>query len=321
MNISTSSRPSVSERGNLRGFMSRHPLVSYFLMAYGFSWLAWLPIVLSQDGLGLLPIHLSDAWGLLGVFGPLLSAVLVAATISGKIGIRHLLRQLFLWRVGWQWYLFIFLGVPGLLMLGTLASPQLAAALQVPTPQLVLALLPALVFQFLAVGFGEEPGWRGFALPRLQQRYGPLGGTLILGVLWGGWHLPWSLTDSGAAGTSSGATLLTMGGIILSVTSVAIVMTWVFNRTQGNVLISGMLLHAMLNAFADVGLTSFFPPQLVAEAAPLPLLIGFGVASLLLISVTRGRLGYRRASSPPDHKSVLWFPDAKRQEAHKARHN
>ena len=290
MNISTFSRPSVSEKGKLRRFMSRHPLVSYFLMAYGFSWLAWLPVILSQDGLGLIPIHVSDLWGLLGVFGPLLSAILATAAISGKTGIRHLFHQMFFWRVGWQWYLFIFLGIPALLMLGALALPQLAAALQVPSPQLVLALLPALVFQFLLVGLGEESGWRGCALPRLQQRYGPLWGTLILGVLWGGWHLPISLTDTGAAGTS-GASLLTIGGIILTVTSLAIIMTWVFNRTQGSVLLSGMLLHAMVNAFAEVGLSSFFPPHLVAEAAPLPLLIGFGVVSILLIFVTRGGLG------------------------------
>jgi membrane protease YdiL (CAAX protease family) len=285
-----SSPPAVvsSSSSRLR-LLRRHPLASYFLLAYGFGWLGWSPYVLSQSGLGLLPFHLSQFVILPGAFlGPCLSGFIMAAVTEGKAGVGHLLRRLILWRVGWQWYLFALVGVPAILLLGFLPLPGVAATLRVPSLPFFLAFLLLLVPQIFTSGLAEEPGWRGFALPRLQRNSGPLLGTLILGLLWGGWHLPLFLT----AWTMLATNLLMIGEFVLSAMSLAIIITWVFNHTRQSLLIA-LLLHASVDAFTDaVVMTGLFPRLILLKSAYLALLIGSGVVALLLVLLTRGRLGF-----------------------------
>src|ERR687894_1659166 len=180
-----------------QGLLARHPLVSFFVMAYAFSWLVWTPWVLGEDGAGLLPIKLSDGTsGLLNaaaiLAGPTLAAFIMTGAIEGRAGVRRLLGRYVLWRVGIQWYLFALIGVPLIMLLGTVVvsgdQPNLGA---LGGPSYVLSYLAFFVLVFIFGGpLFEEPGWRGFALPRLERRHGPLVGTLILGVLWALWHLP-----------------------------------------------------------------------------------------------------------------------------------
>ncbi|HEY0754159.1 MAG TPA: CPBP family intramembrane glutamic endopeptidase [Ktedonobacteraceae bacterium] len=294
MNISSSTHPVVSAPGSLRSFMQRYPLICYFVMAYGFSWLAWLPYVFSQSGLGLLPVTLSQAAVLPGAYlGPLLSGFLMTAAVEGRPGVQRLLRRIILWRVGWQWYLFALLGVPAILILSFFTRPGSVAALHFSAfPQLALFFPLLLIVEILTSGLAEEPGWRGFALPRLQERYGPLLGSLMLGLLWGGWHLPLFLTNWAV---NSGG--LAIGEFLLSTILIAIVITWVFNHTRGSLLIA-ILLHATLDAFSSaVAASGLFTLQWFQRNAIADLLIGVGVAVLVLIALTRGRLGYGRASS------------------------
>jgi hypothetical protein len=108
-----------------QGLLARHPLVCFFAMAYAFSWLVWAPWVLGEDGAGLLPFKLSDATsGLLNaaaiLAGPTLSAFIMTATTEGRAGVRRLLGRYVLWRVGIQWYLFALIGVPLIMLLGTM---------------------------------------------------------------------------------------------------------------------------------------------------------------------------------------------------------
>ena len=279
----------VSSSNDLLRIMQRHPLVCYFLLAYALSWLAWLPFVLSQDGLGLLPFHLSQIVILLGGFlGPCLSAFIMTAVIEGKAEVRSLLRRLILWRVGWQWYLFALIGVPAMLLLGSLPLPGVLGALRVPSLPFVLAFLVLLVLNMFMSALAEEPGWRGFALPRLQQNPGPLLGTIILGMLWGGWHLPLFLTTWAIFG----ANLLTICEFFLETISFSIVITWVFNHTRGS-LFMAILLHASLDAFGYAAvMTNLLPTSILLKSAYLATAIGAGVVALLLIGLTHGRLGY-----------------------------
>jgi membrane protease YdiL (CAAX protease family) len=104
---------------------------------------------------------------------------------------------------GLRWCLFVLLGIPVMLTLGALVVPGTLASfeplppLSALTSYLILFIYPALI---IGGPLGEEPGWRGFALPRLQRRYGPLVGTLILSPLWAFWHVPIWLTAWRAAG-------------------------------------------------------------------------------------------------------------------------
>ncbi len=293
MNVSSPTRPVISSPGKLRHFLQHHSLVCYFVIAYGLSWLAWVPFVLSQSGLGVLPVSLSQFAIIPGLYlGPLLSGFLMTATTEGKPGVQNMLRRFVLWRVGWQWYLFTLVGIPVFLFLGYFILPGAVAVFHFPFPQILWVYPLFLILEIFTSALGEEPGWRGFALPRLQTRYGSLLGTLILGVLWGCWHLPLFLTTWGG-----GAGWLDVGGFLLKTIGTALMITWVFNHTRGSLLLA-ILLHASIDAFGTVMvLTNLFQAHWMQQNSSLAQLIGLGVVPLLLILVTRGRLGYQQATS------------------------
>ena len=183
-----------------QGLLARRPLVSFFVMAYAFSWLVWSPWVLGQEGAGLLPITIGQATGVVlaaGILaGPTLSAFIMTATTEGREGVRRLLGRLVLWRVGIQWYLFALLGVPLIILVGTMIYTQELPNLKaLGGPSYLLSYLGTYVLVVVLGGpLFEEIGWRGFALPRMEPLHGPLLASVILGVLWALWHLPdfWS---------------------------------------------------------------------------------------------------------------------------------
>lgn len=286
--------PAANAPGGLSALMRRRPLVSFFVLAYAFTWLGWLPFVLSQSGLGLLPIH-SDFLPLLGEFGPTAAGFIMVALTAGKPGARDLLRRTLQWRVNWLWYVFIFAGVPAVSLLSFLVLPGVAAtlpALSVPfVVQFALLFAQSVIIASLTQALGEEPGWRGFALPRLQRRYGPVLGTLILGPLWAGWHLPLFLTTAFPERTP-----LAFFVFVLSTTSLSFVLTWVVNRSQGSVLMP-VLVHGSINAIGQtIGMVGLFSMSVLQRDTEPAKLIGFGIVALALLVLTRGRLGSPSAS-------------------------
>jgi uncharacterized protein len=149
----------------------------------------------------------------------------------------------------------------------------------------------------------EEGGWRGFALPRLQRLHGPLVGTLILAPLWACWHLP--LFWVTVWGTPP--TILNMVLFLVSVIFMTIVFTWVFNNTKGSILLA-ILLHTSFDVFVGpVGL--LFPAPLVTGyGGALPMLIGLGVTALVLVALTRGRLGYQHYRQEEEYPDPATAP-------------
>jgi uncharacterized protein len=275
------------------GLLARHPLVFFFLIAYAGSWLLEVPIALSETGTGLLPFTIPRPLLALAIaaatfLGPTLSAFIMTGITEGRIGIRRLLRRYVLWRVAFRWYLFILLVIPAIEVLGAIVVPGALASFQPLTLSVVLTYPVAFVFTFILGGpLGEEPGWRGFALPRLLPLHGPLVGSVILGILWALWHLPlfWS-------GVWTPPTIPNIVMFILMITALTIIMTWVFNNAKGSLLIT-MLMHASFNTFANKIVAPLFPAPILSEYGLLPVLVGFGATALVLIVVTRGRLGYQ----------------------------
>jgi membrane protease YdiL (CAAX protease family) len=277
----------------IKALLLRHPLVFYFICAYAFSWLAEMPLVLSEDGAGLLsyrsPLGLYATIAIASFVGPFLSAFIMTGMTEGRIGTGRLLRQLVLWRVDFKWYLFALIGLPAIMVLSVIFLPGALASFQglaglAPLPSIVLF---AYVF-FLGGPLGEEPGWRGFALPRLQRRYGPLVGSLILGPIWAFWHLPifwvpaWNYPP----------TILNIVMFVIAATAFTIVMTWVFNNTKGSLFIA-VLVHTSFDVVLSI-VNRLFPVPIVNDyGSNVPVLIGLGVLALVLIALTRGRLGYR----------------------------
>jgi uncharacterized protein len=281
-------QPAAPHKG-IKALLALHPLVSFFVLAFAGTWLFELPYVLSEYGAGLLPTKSPVLlWtSPVSVFmGPFLSAFVMTGVTEGREGVHRFLRRFVLWRVGFRWYLFALFGVPVIALLSVVVLPGTLASYQGLGVLAPLPLLGIFLYALFPGGaLGEEPGWRGFALPRLQSMHGPLLGSLILGVLWGLWHLPLFLTPWNVLSTFNVVVF------VLTTTCLAIMYTWVFNNTKGSVLMA-LLIHATFNWFT-IPLGTLFPAPILSNYGLLPILGGFGVFAVVLVALTRGRLGYQ----------------------------
>jgi membrane protease YdiL (CAAX protease family) len=162
----------------------RRPLTWFFVLANAPSCAAWAPSILSENGLGLLHFRFPELLGasqLSGVLpgaylGPIFSAYVVTAVSDGRPGLRQWVGRLANWRVNWRWYVGVVVAVPAVLTVSTIALSERNPML--PAVATLVAYVPGLVLQMITTGLAEEPGWRDFALPRLQSRFGPLGGGM-----------------------------------------------------------------------------------------------------------------------------------------------
>jgi uncharacterized protein len=292
MELSPIRGQATSPSNRLVQLLRRYPLLCYFLLAFAISWAYELLVF----GVLHLPFSSSLLWPLLlTLVGPTLAAFLMTAVTQGRVGIWQLLRRYVLWSVGIPWYLVVLLGVPALLLIPYLLQPGALSAFRLPDLSFWPTYLIVYVLTLVAGGpLFEEPGWRGFALPRLQQRSGPLVGTLMLGVLWGMWHLPLFLLVPGynGAGTGLVGILIPFVAFVITVLAYAVIFTWVFNNTRGSLLLA-ILLHASINT-APTMLLLLFPSFKGTLLFSLSLLLAWIVAAVLIIAATRGRLSYQR---------------------------
>lgn len=282
--------------------LSRNPIVAYLVLAFAGTWLPVLPLVLSQNGLGLYYLKAPE-WVfalpfILGTYtGPTLAAILVTWALEGKPGLKTFFGRYVLWRVGFRWYLLVVLAYPLLYLLA--ATLVMGATpwqnLLYKWPAFFTAYLPALLIFPAFITWGEEPGWRGFALTRMQPLYGPLKASLIVGFLHSLWHLPLFLMTKGpvAAGPFDLAAFAQNTFAILLVT---ILWTWVFNNAKGSILIA-VLLHASSNATSAFILP--LSPGLPLQVMSLVSLAIYAALALLVVVLTKGRLGYADDSPRP----------------------
>lgn len=289
----TDAVPTIDRRG-IAGVISRHPLASFFVLANALSWIAWTPYVLSHNGLGVWDFSFPSVLGtsqitgmLPGAYlGPITAALLVTAITGGLAGLRQWGARLWRWRVHWRWYAIALIGVPvALVLTGTVVS---GGEVYAPSLTALMLYIPLLFLQMITTGLAEEPGWRDFALPRLQAKLGPMRSALILGPLWALWHFPLFLTEWGGYPDADWTrpvffTIFCMG--------FNVVMAWVFNST-GQSLPLAMLAHVSVNNFVSVIWGEMFPS--VSESVVSQALAVSGViAAVLVIVLTGGRLGYR----------------------------
>jgi membrane protease YdiL (CAAX protease family) len=281
---------SSAASGGLLEALRRHPLIGYFGLAFGITWLYEL-FLIRLPGLPFTP----------ALIGPVGAAFIMTALTGGRAGIGQLLRRFVDWRVGINWYLFILVGIPLVYLLGAIVLagghlPSVPSSLLLKIAQTYP--IGFVVTLFIGGPLFKEPGWRGFALPRLQLRSGPLVGSLILGALWALWHLPLYLTPRFAA-DNGGLSFSGFSVFLLTAIAFTVIMTWVFNHTRGSLLLA-ILLHTSINIFQSV-VNALYPSQARTEVNGL---IGFGVLALMLVLVTRGRLGYHDAEAPAAEATV-----------------
>lgn len=261
-------------------------------MAYAFSWTILIPYILSQWKV-FPDTEPFQIFFILNPFvGPALSAYIMVRVTDGKDGWLNMKKRFHRFKVGWSWYVFILLGIPLVMMFGISIIPGALPSFQGFSSRFPVTYIIYFVIVFFGGGpLGEEIGWRGFALPRMQARYGALRATLLLGVLWTFWHLPHFLTSAQRGGPGSNLSILyvNLPIFLLLVTSIAIIMTWIFNHTKESLFIA-MLLHTSINTFSLI-VALFSAP--IVTSTDLPVVIGLGILATAILIFTRVKLGYQ----------------------------
>ncbi len=259
----------------------KYPLAFFILLTFFISWLPWY-----SGGQGIF------------VFGPTLAGLLTIIVIAGKEGLQEITLRAIRWRVGWKWWL-IALFLPALLTLAAIGINVLLGG-SIPVFTFIKQdwyLLPVFFVITLVGGpLGEEFGWRGFALPRLQEKWNPMLASVIIGVIWGLWHLP-QFFNPNAIHYELGLTRFPL--YLLAEIGLATIMTWVYNKTRGSLLVGGFIYHNADNFWGMVLLTQATMSTALSgsDTAHVDLqlwmistLVGFAAAVILAIA-TKGNLG------------------------------
>ena len=252
----------------LKRLIERNQLVAFFVIAFGYSWIFWMLLARFAPARS----H-EAAFYIPSIYGPTLSALILCLVLGGMSRLLEFLKQSLRWKVNIIWYIVALCGIACLLLLirvfHSFLFPSITLApIQLPKP--ALGILVGFIMSLPYGPFGEELGWRGFALPLLQKRMNALAASLVLGVLWWGWHLPQLLIPE---------LQWAVGGMppfvfLLTILPGAVLATWIYNNTGGSVLLT-ILFHGSMNY--TMGLLGFNSPHF-----PLMMIAGLWVAAILV---------------------------------------
>jgi len=243
----------------MKTWIQKHPLICFFGLTYAIAFGVTFAYIALKPG------QPSERWSLdwfLNAFSPTLSALILSWIIGGGAAVRHLLSGFTRWKVGVWWYF-----AAAFLFLGPLAFALVYRALGNPIPGIqpgtTLAMISGqLIFNLFSGPLAEEAGWRGFALPRLQERFNALTSSLILGVIWCLWHLPlFFLPGSSQQG-------IPFPIYLLLVVTLGIYFTWLYNNARGSLIIT-VLAHFAFNISGGflAGTLGLLPPMVLYIAA------------------------------------------------------
>ena len=232
MSGATVSTPIVKSQLSLKDWITKHQLLSFFVLSYAIMYIAvfgakWLEIP-----------FFGPIW-FFAIFSPTISALLLSAIIGGMPAVKQLLLGYTRWKVGGRWYLAALM-----LLLLPLIVALIYQALGNPVRGLTpgtttAALIGQFIFTFFSGPFAEEAGWRGFALPRLQGKYNAVVASLILSVIWTCWHIPMYFYPLPS-------TLMILPVFLVINAVLTIIMTWLYNNTKGSLVIT-ILAHFCFN--------------------------------------------------------------------------
>jgi membrane protease YdiL (CAAX protease family) len=268
---------------------TRKQLTQFFIVTFIFSWLLWLPGVLTYFDIVAAPAGLLRGLEALGAIGPAVVALILSRRLAGKEGLRALLRSAINVKAHWKFWvgaslMLLCLHAASRLVL-TLISSDLPTS---PSGAPPLALIPYAILIFLVGGgLGEEIGWRGYALDRLQEKHPALNAGLLLAAIWIVWHLPLFFYS----GTNQ--SLIPFWLWLIPVVALGVMMTWVYNNT--GTVFSAALFHTVGNLAYEIF------PVLPTEATPsvtgYVILTIFYVAATVVIVLVYGAKTLRRESA------------------------
>jgi len=271
------------------------------VLAFGFGWISLIPILLAENGFGVVPVELpvTVVQTIATVLGLALPAFLVTAASGGKEGVRNLVGRLLRWRVGLHWYLFVVFG----LLLGVVLT---AIVLHGAAPLGALAqnwalvftvFLPGVVVPFLHTNLWEELGWTGFLQSTLQDRRGPLVASLIVVPFFALFHLParfvagWIVDEHTPLAQVPSAALGYFVSTVVVAVFLRVLIMWIYNGSGRSLIIVG-LFHSAFN----MTIGNQVMPELLNLPASETSLMCLGVLAVLAVVVvvfTRGRLAYK----------------------------
>ncbi|MCT1460381.1 CPBP family intramembrane metalloprotease [Aestuariimicrobium sp. p3-SID1156] len=271
----------------MKDLAQRRPVLSFLALAYVGSWLGWSPWWLSESGVGVLPFRLPfEGIALVnqaGLFaGPFAAALVMTRVLEGPGRPRAFLARAFSFRGRRAAYLGALLAVPLVV-----ATPYLVLADGTPEGlrASMLATTLATYLTYLAGGpIQEEPGWRGFALPRMQRSMHPLAAAVGLGVVHTFWHAPLFLTQEWDTARSD---VGQFAAYVLLIVALSIVLSWVFNTSEGSS-VPAILAHNSLNWGLLLAGNMLGAPVENTWPAALTMAALAGV----ILGLTRGRLAY-----------------------------
>jgi len=284
----------------VKAFITKHPVLTYYALVFAISWGGVLIVV----GPGGFPGTSAQVERLMPfvivtfLVGPAFAGPLLTGFVHGRVGLRELLSRLLRWRVAARWYAVALVTAPCLMLTVLLAlslfSPEFLPGIFVSDDKGTLLLVG--IATALGAGFFEELGWTGFAIPEVRRRYGVLTTGLIVGVLWGAWHL---LVYFWVSGTVSGALSLAgyMFDAFLFLALFRVLMVWVYDGT-GSLLVA-MLMHGSLTASARI----LMPPRIAGVRLLTFDLVWIAVLCVLLAAILVNR---RQLPGQPLRTQRLW---------------
>jgi membrane protease YdiL (CAAX protease family) len=262
----------------ITAFITQHAVPTYYALAFAISWGVIL-LILGPDGLFSTGATMPLAGGAALLAGPSIAGVLLTGLVDGRSGLRRLVSRLRRWRVGARWYAVALLTGP--LVMGatvfvlSLASPEFRPDIVTADDKLSIVVTGIVVG--VMVGFVEELGWTGFALPRLRQRYGVVTTGLVMGLLWSAWHFPMFAGTTDPTGTLPAALVVAVL-LFAWLPPYRVLMVWVYDRTES--LLIAMLMHVPISTTAFV----LASEATSATALVVPVLV-WGAAFWLIVTV------------------------------------
>lgn len=267
-------------------WLRSHPLTGFVVLAYAGSWVFWVPFIPLQR---LIPTQsynyaAAGAGQLALLAGPFLASLIMTRLTTGSL--RAWVSSFKRWRVPSASYALALIAIPVVIMAASAVLP----GKEVGTPSFVgPAVVIGPLIQAVAFLIGgpiqEEVGWRGFALPILQERLRPLQAAVVLGIIWGGWHLPQFFVSAWETPHNNAGDVL--GFFALTVTG-SIVISWITNLARGSVLLA-ILAHNSIN-WALTTWSGITGQQ--ATTIFWPATAGMAVLAVVALIATRGRLGF-----------------------------
>jgi len=264
-------------------------LVLYFLVAFAWSWFFW---IVKTTGL----IPMSEAFGYslypIGAFGPFASAFILTYFNQGTEGVKKLLKRGVDLGFGKKWFipiLLLFPAIDGSVVLVAAFTEGVSIDLSWISNLLFVAV--GLLFVFIMTCFlaaGEEFGWRGYALRRLEAHFSAITSSLLLGVIWWAWHIPVFGVVGGFSSSENAYAWQFVLGYFIMVVAYSVLFTWIYNNTEGSIL-AVILFHAILNlsAYAIVSVSSQVPRYSIPYFYAITILVAIAIAIVIVYGPKR----------------------------------